>query len=133
MHSYIFAVTSYLKKMQDELERAKEEQLRSAKVASLTGDLLKAMSAGSEDAVQDALRAAHDAQVPLSELVRTQDYAGMTAVHVAARLRRPDWLQDFLRAYPAAASLRSFATGKPEGWTPLHCVLGDKPASMRGL
>ena len=119
--------------MQDELEKVKEDGLRTAKIASLTDVLLKAMMPGSKAAVQDALLSAQHAQVQLSELVRTQDYAGMTAVHVATRLRRPDWLQDFLQACPAAASLRTFATGKPEGWTPLHCVLGDKPASEKGL
>ena len=88
------------------------------------------MSAGSESEVQDAIAS----QTPdmLSELVKSQNYAGMTAVHIAARLRRPDWLEVFLGVAPSAASLVTFATGKPEGWTPLHCVLDAKPAGAKG-
>ena len=88
------------------------------------------MSAGSESEVQDAIAA----QSPemLSELVKAQNYAGMTAVHVAARLRRPDWLEVFLGVAPSAASTVTFATGKPEGWTALRCVLDAKPAGAKG-
>ena len=91
---------------------------------------MKAMASGSETEVQDLLAMP---SATLSELVRAQNYAGMTVVHVAARMRRPDWVQAFLGVSPSAASLVTFSTGKPEGWTALHCVLDAKPASAAGL
>ena len=108
---------------------AKAAQSKQAELSSLTECLLRAMAAGSESEVADAL-----AQDPasLSELVKSQNYAGMTAVHMAARLRRPGWLDAFLGVAPSAASLVTFATGKPEGWTPLHCVLDAKPSWAKG-
>ena len=96
-----------------------------ASVAVQAEALLKAMASGSESEVQDVLSLPPQ---EVSDLVRCPNYAGMTATHMASRLRRPDWLQAFLQAAPDSASAVTFSTGKPEGWTPLHCVLDAKPA-----
>ena len=98
---------------------------RSARVAAGANALIKAMASGSEAEVQDALTLAPD---ELSELVRGTNHAGMTPTHMASRLRRPEWLDAFLHADRDSASLVTFTTGKPEGWTPLHCVLDATPS-----
>ena len=116
---------------EEELEKKKDEQAKIVLLASLTESLLKHMASGSEAQVQEALGEV-PAPLTVSDLVKHQNYAGMTAVHMAARLRRPDRLKEFLQVAPSAASLVTFSTGKPEGWTPLHCVLDATPSWAKG-